>query len=151
MGMERCRKTTHSYRRFHGTKEVQQSTMQKPRLSDARSNVYAYGLDNELPKKVSLCLGVPIFRREAYLEDDVNCSTDVHFVDLSVDGHAYVLLLPMEQHRKRRGPCSGIRRTEFARSSTIVDAVLLEQDGKMVIDERAEICSKYSRLQHAEH
>ena len=107
--------------------------MQKPWLGDPRCNVYAHGLDNELAKEVSLCLGVPIFGREACLEDDVNCSTDVHFVDLSVNGHAHVLLLPVEQHRKRRGPCSGIRRTEFARSGTIVDAVLLEQDGKMVI------------------
>ena len=49
--------------------------MQKPWLGDARSNVYAYGLDNELAKEVSLCLGVPIFGREACFENDVNCST----------------------------------------------------------------------------
>lgn len=75
--------------------------MQKPRLGDARHKVNAYCLDNDLADEVSLGLSIPILRREACLEDDINCSTNVHFVCLSIDGHADVLLLSMKQHGER--------------------------------------------------
>jgi hypothetical protein len=82
--------------------------MQKPWLGDARYKINAYCLDNDLANDISLGFSIPILRGEACLEDDINCSTNVHFVCLSVDRHTDVLLLSMEQHGERGGPCSCI-------------------------------------------
>jgi len=99
----------HIERLIWETEKVQQGTMQKPRLGDTRCNVNAYGLDNDLTNEVSLGFSFPILGREACFEDDVNCSTNVIFVYLSVDKHANVLLLSMKQHGERGGACSCVR------------------------------------------
>jgi len=81
-----------------GTKEVQHGAMQKPWLCDARGNVHTHRLDNDLANEVSLGFGIPVLRREACLEDNVDRCTNVDLVYLSVGRHADVLLLSMEQH-----------------------------------------------------
>ena len=82
--------------------------MQKPWLGDARRKVNAYCLDNNLADEISLGFCIPILGREACLEDDINCSANVHLVGLPVDRYAYVLLLSMEQRGERGGPCGCI-------------------------------------------
>jgi len=83
--------------------------VQKPWLGDARCKVNAHCFDNDLADEVSLGFGIPILRREACLKDSINCSANVYLVYLSVDRHANVLLLSMEQHGERGGPRSCVR------------------------------------------
>ncbi len=84
-------------------KEVQHGAVQKPWLRDVLRQVYAHRLDNHLADQVSLGLGFPILRREARFQDDVDRSADVDLAYLSVEGHADVLLLSVEQHGERGG------------------------------------------------
>jgi hypothetical protein len=124
--------------------------VQKPWLCDARRNVYAHRLDNDLANEVSLGFGIPIFGRETGFEDNVDRSTDVDLIYLSVDGHTDVLLLSMEQHGERGGPRGCIRRANFPRCDAVVCAVLREEGRKIVIDECAEICGECSSLERAD-
>jgi hypothetical protein len=124
--------------------------MQKPRLGDARCKVNAYCLDNDLADEISPGFSIPILRREACLEDDINCSTNVHLVCLSVDRHADVLLLSMEQHGERGGPCSCIGWTKLPRRDAVVCTMLCEKGRKIEIKERTKICGECSSLDGAE-
>ena len=124
--------------------------MQKPWLSDARRKVYAHRLDNDLADEVSLGLSVPIIGREARFEDDIDRSTDIDLVYLSVEGHADVLLLSVEQHGERGGPGSGVGGPEFPRGDAVVCAVLREEGGKVMVGEGAEICGERSSLERAQ-
>jgi hypothetical protein len=119
-------------------------------LGDARRKINTHGLDNDLANEVSLGFSIPILRREACFKDDIDCSTDVYFVYLSVDRHANVLLLSVEQHGKRGGPRSCVGRTKFLRCDAVVCTVLREKGRKVVIDERTEIYGEYSSLDGAE-
>lgn len=124
--------------------------MQKPWLGDARCKINAYCLDNDLADEISLGFSIPILRREACLKDDINCSTNIHFICLSVDGHADVLLLSMEQHGERGGPCSCIGRAKLPRCDAVVCTMLCEKSRKVEIEKRAKICGECSSLDGAE-
>jgi len=95
-------------------REGQHGAMQEPGLCDARRKVHAHRLDNDLADEVSLGLSIPIFRRKTCLENYIDRSTHVHFVYPSVDRHTNVLLLSMEQHGERGGPCGGIGRSQIS-------------------------------------
>jgi hypothetical protein len=120
--------------------------MQKPWLGDARYNINAHCLDDGLADDISLGFSIPILRREACLEDDINCSTNVHFVCLSVDRHADVLLLSMEQRGERGGPCGCIGWTKLPGCYAVVCTMLCEESGKIEIEERAKICGECPSL-----
>jgi hypothetical protein len=119
-------------------------------LGDARRQVNAHCLDNDLANEVPLGFSVPIFRRKARFKDDVDCGTNVYLVYLSVDRHANVLLLSMEQDGKRGGPGGRVGRTEFARRDAVVRTMLREEGGEVAIDERTEIHGERPGLDGAE-
>jgi hypothetical protein len=121
--------------------------VQKPWLRDAPRQVYAHRLDNHLADQVSFGLGFPILGREARFQDDVDRSADVDLAYLSVEGHADVLLLSVEQHGERGGPGGGVGGTEFPRGDAVVCAVLREEGGEVVVGEGAEICSERFSLE----
>jgi hypothetical protein len=119
-------------------------------LGDARRNVNAYGLHNDLANEVPLRFSIPVFRRQTCLKDDINCSTNVYFVYLSVDRHANMLLLSMEQHGERGRSRSRVGRTKFPRCDAVVCTVLREKGRKIMIDERTKIHREYPVLDSAE-
>ena len=84
------------------------------------------------------------------LKDDIDRSADVNFIYLPVDRHADMLLLSMKQHGERGGTRSGVGRTQFPRRNAVVCAMLREEGGEIMVDERAEIDSTCSRLERAE-
>jgi len=84
---------------------------------------------------------------EARFQDDVDRSADVDLIYLSVEGHADVLLLSVEQHGERGGPGGGVGGPEFPRGDAVVCAVLREEGGEVVVGEGAEICSERFSLE----